>query len=356
MINNAKINYTGLHQRPTFEGIIDYLANGQEKVKYPNRQAKQIRNHPYLTQLDGIGMFEMQEQQENAWKEQQKERLVKDLGINGRRDAGVQVQTITNRDWDKAMEDAGAYITETHEKFQRDKDSVHSKFNTRYPWEVREGRPKEPGPVEGAIAKELKFKVEPIPMRMGDKPNQPVYLLRQKMGLPIAVGEDVDLMDPIRIPPERTLIKVGKTALKMGYNTLWYAGNGTYWFFKIASAMGGMITPGVLAAGYALEDLDPLSRHMYHDPDDDGPQMEPFNGEPYEPAAVQPPKLRGGPSGSQATSSKRPKPQPSSSSKNPPVLEVSRKTGPGIRGKAIEYARNFGKSIENQALGLVMSV
>ena len=230
------------------------------------------------------------------------------------------------------------------------------KFNTRYPWEVREGRPKEPGPVEGAIAKELKFKVEPIPMRMGDKPNQPVYLLRQKMGLPIAVGEDVDLMDPIRIPPERTLIKVGKTALKMGYNTLWYAGNGTYWFFKIASAMGGMITPGVLAAGYALEDLDPLSRHMYHDPDDDGPQMEPFNGEPYEPAAVQPPKLRGGPSGSQATSSKGPKPQPSSSSKNPPVLEVSRKTGPGIRGKAIDYARSFGKSIENQALGLVMSV
>ena len=344
MINNAKINYTGLHQRPTFEGIIDYLANGQEKVKYPNRQAKQIRNHPYLTQLDGIGMFEMQEQQENAWKEQQKEKLVKDLGITGRRDASAQVQIITNKQWDQAMEDAGAYINETHEQMRRDRDSVHSKFNTRYPFRIIEGRPKEPGPVEGAIAKELKFKVEPIPMRVGDKPNQPVYLLKQKMSLPIAVGEDV--VDPIRLPPERTLLRVGKTALKMGYNTLWYAGNGTYWFFKIASALGGMITPGVLAAGYALEDLDPLSRHMYHDTgEDDGPQIEPFDWEPYEPAAVQPPKLRGGPSGS----------RPSSSSKGPKPprqrnFEVKKDTGPGIKQRALDLAENARIT----AMGLVM--
>jgi hypothetical protein len=29
-----------------------------------------MRNHPYLTQLDGEGMTEMQEQEENRWKEQ----------------------------------------------------------------------------------------------------------------------------------------------------------------------------------------------------------------------------------------------------------------------------------------------
>ncbi len=55
------INYTGLRKRPTFEGIVDYLAEGQEKVKYPDRFAKQIREHPYMTQLDGEGMLEVEE-------------------------------------------------------------------------------------------------------------------------------------------------------------------------------------------------------------------------------------------------------------------------------------------------------
>ena len=70
---------SGLRQRPTFEGIVDYIANGQETIKYPDRLAKFMRNHPYLTQLDGEGMMEMQEQQENAWKEQVKEQRVKEL-------------------------------------------------------------------------------------------------------------------------------------------------------------------------------------------------------------------------------------------------------------------------------------
>lgn len=74
---------TGLRKRPTFEGIVDYLASGQEKVKFPDREAKFIRNHPYLTQLDGEGMHEMEVQQENAWREQETERRVKDMSSKG---------------------------------------------------------------------------------------------------------------------------------------------------------------------------------------------------------------------------------------------------------------------------------
>jgi hypothetical protein len=81
------INYTGLRKRPTFEAIVDYLANGQEKTKFPNRLAKIIRNHPYLTQLDHIGMWEMEEQQENAWKEKEKEHRVKELSSKGTQSA-----------------------------------------------------------------------------------------------------------------------------------------------------------------------------------------------------------------------------------------------------------------------------
>ena len=55
------INYVGLQRRPTFEGIVDYIANRQETVKYPDRFAKQIRDHPYMTQFEGEGMLEIEE-------------------------------------------------------------------------------------------------------------------------------------------------------------------------------------------------------------------------------------------------------------------------------------------------------
>ena len=69
----------GLRKRPTFEGIVDYIANGQETIKYPDRLAKFMRNHPYLTQLDGEGIMEMQDQQEEAWKAQETEHRMKML-------------------------------------------------------------------------------------------------------------------------------------------------------------------------------------------------------------------------------------------------------------------------------------
>lgn len=67
--------------------IVDYLESGQERVKFPDRFAKQIRNHPYLTQLDGEGMFDMQQQQENAWKQQEKEHIVKEMAEKGTQSA-----------------------------------------------------------------------------------------------------------------------------------------------------------------------------------------------------------------------------------------------------------------------------
>ena len=61
-----RIQFAGLRKRPNFEAILDYVANRQETVKYPDRTAKQLRNHPYLTQLDDVGMMEMEAQQEAA--------------------------------------------------------------------------------------------------------------------------------------------------------------------------------------------------------------------------------------------------------------------------------------------------
>ena len=73
------INYTGLHKRPTLEGIVDYLANGQESVKYPNRLAKQLRNHPYLTQFDAEGIFEVEELDRKMREQEIKEKTIRDM-------------------------------------------------------------------------------------------------------------------------------------------------------------------------------------------------------------------------------------------------------------------------------------
>ena len=86
-MKTSSVTKTGLRKRPTLEAIVDYLANGQETIRYPDRFAKFIRNHPYLTQLDGEGMMEMQEQQENAWKAQEREHRVKELSTQGTQSA-----------------------------------------------------------------------------------------------------------------------------------------------------------------------------------------------------------------------------------------------------------------------------
>ena len=61
----------GVRKRLQFEQILDYLSYGQETVVYPDRQAKLIRNHPFMTQLD---FLDVQEEQERAWAEQARQR------------------------------------------------------------------------------------------------------------------------------------------------------------------------------------------------------------------------------------------------------------------------------------------
>ena len=57
-----QVNFAGLRKRDTYEELINYLLTDQDKVKYPDRRAKQIRESPYLTQLDGEGMRTMEQQ------------------------------------------------------------------------------------------------------------------------------------------------------------------------------------------------------------------------------------------------------------------------------------------------------
>ena len=128
----------GLRRRPTFEGIVEYLTYGQETIRYPDRFAKIIRNHPYLTQLDGEGMMEMQEQQENAWKQQEKENRIKTLksdmsagAMRAMRDQGSMAKIISNAQFDREL-DRAAEIFEAESEFRqtRDPNTLNSKNQT----------------------------------------------------------------------------------------------------------------------------------------------------------------------------------------------------------------------------------
>ena len=68
---NKGIDHAGLHKRPQMMQIVNYLENGQEKMTYPDREAKFIRNHPFMTQLD---FFDMQEEQKRAWEGEQRKK------------------------------------------------------------------------------------------------------------------------------------------------------------------------------------------------------------------------------------------------------------------------------------------
>ena len=77
------VNYQGLRKRESYNEIVDYLENKQEKVNYPNRFAKQIRNSPQLSNLldgEGMGAVEMEEQQMKAMEHEQAEQAVRQAG------------------------------------------------------------------------------------------------------------------------------------------------------------------------------------------------------------------------------------------------------------------------------------
>ena len=110
--NNA-IDHTGLHKRPQMEGIVDYLANGQEHVRFPDREAKFVRNHPFMTQLD---FFDMQEEQQRAWEEQKREQEAKQVATEtktsaavvkaGQNNAGTQYRGVSGEEWDNSLKHA----------------------------------------------------------------------------------------------------------------------------------------------------------------------------------------------------------------------------------------------------------
>ena len=73
----------GLRLRPTYEQLIGVAVSDKlYNIKFPNRDAKFLRNGFVLSQLDGEGARQMERQQEMASKEAYKEHLLKQIAKN----------------------------------------------------------------------------------------------------------------------------------------------------------------------------------------------------------------------------------------------------------------------------------
>ena len=65
----------GLKRRQTYAEVIDYIEHDKDEIKYPDRTAKKLGNTLELSQLDGVGMQLLEQQQFEEMKEREKEDL-----------------------------------------------------------------------------------------------------------------------------------------------------------------------------------------------------------------------------------------------------------------------------------------
>jgi hypothetical protein len=69
----------GLRKRPTYNELIQQVENSDDIIKkYPDRRALFMRNHPYLTTLDGVSFMDAMDSQQDATViEQQKDLMIR---------------------------------------------------------------------------------------------------------------------------------------------------------------------------------------------------------------------------------------------------------------------------------------
>ena len=116
------VNYDGLRKRDTYNELIDYLQFKQEKIIYPDRFAKRLRESPQISNLldgEGLGKGDLEEQEKNRIKEILKEVAIIQAGgtaqfsradpVNNR----SNVNTGNAPNHDEQFQDVGEHASET---------------------------------------------------------------------------------------------------------------------------------------------------------------------------------------------------------------------------------------------------
>jgi len=82
-MTKSDISIIGLRKKPTYDELVEYIDEDKDKIRYPNRAAKRLRESPELAFLDGEGLVEIEQQQQNIVKAQQKEQAIRSAGASG---------------------------------------------------------------------------------------------------------------------------------------------------------------------------------------------------------------------------------------------------------------------------------
>jgi hypothetical protein len=107
--------FTGLKKRPTYNELVHEIETDPHRIHYPDRRATQLRESPYLTQLDGEGMRQMEMFEINKIKNQQKKHMLQEIANNtGQSIAEVQ-----------AVQPPQHHGIQHHDMFQDDDPITH---------------------------------------------------------------------------------------------------------------------------------------------------------------------------------------------------------------------------------------
>ena len=212
------VGYDGLRREPQMEEIVNYLANHQERMRFPDRQAKQIRNHPFMTQLD---FFDTNEEQKRAWEVQQRKQEAKEIATQAGTSEAMEGTKKT-----KTRADTGIMrpdnLTRAGATEQYDDDVKQMRLNpSKYKEHAAESKTlrHERGNKSDSMAQSVRFSLRNR-VAHPDAPEVPVYpgYIKPKPGVPvptniptavgeriptpIVIGTKVGMKVPIRVKEE----------------------------------------------------------------------------------------------------------------------------------------------------------
>ena len=123
------INYNGFRKKDTYDELIDYVMNKQEKIKYPKSIAKFLRESPQLSNLldgNGEGLIEMEAQQKRQVQEVEKEESIREMASRTSEAGSQEFITIATRPenvkLDFASQDNSPFTDATNETIETEEE------------------------------------------------------------------------------------------------------------------------------------------------------------------------------------------------------------------------------------------
>ena len=139
------LNYDGMRRRETYDEIIDYIQNRQEKIKYPDRLASRLRNTPELSNLldgEGDSVTDLEQQQREQYTNIEKDLRIREMATQTNQTAqvlrvdtgvspGVQRFNIAPSDTSEAAEDIMETYDELDKENERGRAAAHAQIGSQ---------------------------------------------------------------------------------------------------------------------------------------------------------------------------------------------------------------------------------